>query len=498
MSKKWIVLAFSALLYLGCGGNGANGNLSTADQTQGDGSVASPDAKVTADIVVPTFDVQTTFDSVFNSPDTSLQADLNVAPDLGVELDLSGAIDAKLGPDGFSDPDLTLADDLGPAEDSTDLPDVAVVPDLSAVPDVVDHPDAAVVPDTKVEPDVTPDTQQPTGIPSLGGGTHLPSNVTIEILADTSNTTLSTPRDLAFNPMYANELWIVNYETESMTILLNVDNPDAPRVHRQTATGHHFLARPSSLAFGKLGFLATCHETAIKTQDTTPADFMGPTLFTSNLAEFDGGHGGHYDMLHNTPNGMGIAWEKDNVYWVFDGYHSSLTRYDFQEDHGAGGSDHTDGIVWRFVEGQVKRVAGVPSHLYYVPSSALLYVADTGNNRIAILDTTTGTFGATITPNYDGSTQLKVDNATLTTLIEGSTMKMERPSGLEIHDDVLYVTDNKTSVIYAFTLQGKLIDYLQIHETIPSGSMMGIALDKSNRIYLVDSTGNRIIRLSPK
>ena len=78
---------------------------------------------------------------------------------------------------------------------------------------------------------------------------------------------------------------------------------------------------------------------------------------------------------------MGIAWEKDNVYWVFDGYHSSITRYDFNEDHGPGGTVHDDGTVSRYVEGKVKRVANVVSHMEMDRESNLLYVADTGNNR---------------------------------------------------------------------------------------------------------------------
>ena len=35
---------------------------------------------------------------------------------------------------------------------------------------------------------------------------------------------------------------------------------------------------------------------------------MGPTLWDGNLNIYDGGHASHLDMLHNSPNGAGIAW----------------------------------------------------------------------------------------------------------------------------------------------------------------------------------------------
>ena len=102
-------------------------------------------------------------------------------------------------------------------------------------------------------------------------------------------------------------------------------------------------------------------------------------------------------MLHNSPNAAGIAWEKDNAYWVFDGMHGSLTRYDFNSDHGPGGTNHRDGIVARFVEGKVSHEPGVPSHMVYRADTLQLYVADTGNSRIAILETSTGNIGTRFT-----------------------------------------------------------------------------------------------------
>ena len=37
-------------------------------------------------------------------------------------------------------------------------------------------------------------------------------------------------------------------------------------------------------------------------------------------------------MLHESPLGMGIAHDHDNVYWYNDGFYNELVRYDFQQD----------------------------------------------------------------------------------------------------------------------------------------------------------------------
>jgi sugar lactone lactonase YvrE len=193
---------------------------------------------------------------------------------------------------------------------------------------------------------------------------------------------------------------------------------------------------------------------------------------------------------------MGIAWEAGNAYWVFDGFHGALTRFEFTGDHGPGGSSHADGIVTRFAEGQVSRIADVPSHMAFDKDTGLLYIADTGNSRIAILDTTSGTPGAAISPNFDGTRQSRMDGAVLETLVDGEAVDMIHPSGLELHDGTLYVTDNKTSRIFAFTLEGELIDYLDTGR--PEGSIMGLAFDDEGLLYTVDCTANSVLRVSPK
>ncbi len=126
----------------------------------------------------------------------------------------------------------------------------------------------------------------------------------------------------------------------------------------------------------------------------------------------------------------------------------------------------------------------------------LLYLADTGHARIAVLDTTSGTPGANVGPNYDGCVMFAMDGATLTTLVDGSAMGMTKPSGLTVHDGLVFVTDNASSTVYAFTKGGVLVDWLATGW--PTGSLMGMAFDAAGRLYLVDAVGDRVVRISAR
>ena len=335
------------------------------------------------------------------------------------------------------------------------------------------------------------------GLPLLGDGSHSIDGLVVEVIANRLDG-VANPRDLAFDPLDPSTLWVVN-RAENNTILVfdaGSAQPD-PVVIGDANTGVHFLAQPAGIDFGDNGYFATVHEEDDYTQGPppwgTPVDFMGPTLWTSDLNIYDGGHAGHYDMLHNSPNAVGVAWDSGNAYWVFDGYHDSLTLYDFNSDHGAGGADHSDGVVRRYVEGEVSYVPDVSSHMWLDPNDGLLYVADTGNQRIAVLDTATGNTGSNISPNYDGTSQRFVNNAVLTTLVGTSDLPLSRPSGLQMHGDVLYVSDNATSIIYAMTTAGEVLDWL--YTGWPEGTLGGLEVT-DGALYAVDVVGDRVYRIT--
>ena len=232
---------------------------------------------------------------------------------------------------------------------------------------------------------------------------------------------------------------------------------------------------------------------------------MGPTLWSASLDVF--GHtnprafyaqgfdlGSHLDMLHESPYCMGIEWAAEEAYWVFEGHTNSVALVDFRKDHGPGYDDHSDGVTLRFAKGELQRVPGIPSHMAYDQENAELFIADTGNGRIAILDLTVG--GEELLPQpvkEPGTMLLEVrDGAPLKTL-PGSEL-LEAPSGLTLVGDLLYVSDAATGRIAAFSRKGGLIDWL---DTGAPG-LMGLTMGPDGALYVVHGPANLLVRLEAR
>ncbi len=280
--------------------------------------------------------------------------------------------------------------------------------------------------------------------------------------------------DLEFHPD-RNQLWVVNrrpaVEGEcsqsnpgsdrcrslaGFTTL--IDNPGAGEQSVQIledGNSWHFMRRPPALAMGDNGNFATCGEAATGNFEDNDVMFMGPSLWSTDLsiyAQPSGGNGSHLDMLHATPWCMGIAHEVGNVYWLFNGNVGSLDRYDFAEDHGPGNDDHSDGTVYRYVEGELSRVAGVPSHLVLDKDSNTLYVADTGNGRVVSIDITQGEPGSQFSPVYEPLADFGfMNNVTVNEVIPSGVL--QQPSGIALADGELLVSDHATGIVHAFSLE---------------------------------------------
>jgi DNA-binding beta-propeller fold protein YncE len=330
------------------------------------------------------------------------------------------------------------------------------------------------------------------GIPILGDGTHSLDHVTVTTIGTGADDGLDTPTDLAFHPDVTDELWVVNQKDESVTLFSATGTADQASRVAKHATGEHFLASPAGIAFGDNGLWASIHDHDEATQGgATGPDFMGPTLWTGDSEIFEGGDVSHLDMLHNSPKGKGIAWSgPGNLYWVYDGEHKSLTRYDFNDDHGLGGTDHTDGEIVRFVEGELNPHRSLPSHLEMDRDTDLLYVADPGNDRIAVLDTATGERGDLVGPNFDGVDQYEMVQATTSTLVDTAALGMGTPVGIALHDGLLWVSAVEPHAIYAFELDGTMVDYLDLDRE-PSG----IEFNVDGSLYFVSAAEDEVVRI---
>lgn len=353
--------------------------------------------------------------------------------------------------------------------------------------------------------------------PQLGRGDHSASSVVFTEIASAA-AGLRHPRDLAFNPLRPDELWVVNFGDDSMVIVFDASQPTRRAERRKDAMAMHFMPKPSSIAFGapettigKQGTFATCQESRNTYDDQAPPnDFMGPALWSSDLTVFamqdPFGLGSHLDMLHGSPDCMGLAHERANVYWAFGGKAQTgtstqrqepipaIVRYDFGHDHGVGADDHADGEIAQYVELQVKRVPGIPSHLAFDPASRQLYIADTGNGRVVKLDTTSGTRGAALQAQEPLVSYHRVDGAVLTEVVSQARQEVVTPSGLELFDGLVYVSDPTIGRIAAFTPEGELVNWL---DTGLFGALSGMAFGPDGKLYFVDMTGNRVLRVDP-
>lgn len=341
----------------------------------------------------------------------------------------------------------------------------------------------------------------------VGTGDHSPSSVSLTEIAGAVRG-LNRPTDLDFNPLRPDELWVVNAGDDSVLIVFNASAASRTSERRQDGYALHFMAAPSSIAFGasattfgRQGTFATCQESRNTYGGAAaPNDFMGPSLWSSDLTIFarlnPNGLGSHLDMLHASPLCMGITHDSNNVYWAFGGLSNSILKYDFGADNGIGNDDHSDGEAYQYITGQLKYAPGIPSHLFFRSEDQSLFIADTGNSRIVKMNTATGTRGQQLSSFEPMDAHYRMENAVLSEVVSKTSLLVQSPSGLEIKDELLYVSDNANSRISVFNLSGERVNYLDTG--LPPGSLGGIAFGPDGRLYLVDMLGNRVLRVDPR
>lgn len=336
-----------------------------------------------------------------------------------------------------------------------------------------------------------------------------------EVVIASSTDGLDEPRDLEFHPGIgrSDELWVVNRADDSMVILHETGTLEQTSEERLDAYRNHFMEEVSAIAFGAY------HDefdyqfgTAQESRNTyngasNPNDFMGPALWPSSLDHFavenqngeNGLLGSHIDMLHESPLGMGIAHDYDNVYWYNDGFYNELVRYDFQQDHDTGEHDHSDGIVHRYSEIELSRFAGIPGHMTLDKDTGILYISDTGANRVLWVNTHDTTI--TSVDIYDDPTRVEsLAEYMRVTDVEWGIFDtgISRPSGIALHDGTLFVSQNGNGKITGFNLDpdGKGFSNSRTVNT-NAGSIMGLEVGPEGKLWYVDSLNNIVVRLDP-
>jgi hypothetical protein len=349
--------------------------------------------------------------------------------------------------------------------------------------------------------------------PQLGGG-----NALLVPVYETGSEREATA--LAFNPERPEELWVLlrepyeglpctQQEKEGcsalagrVAIVRGADGPEPSAELKMDPNAWHFMRRPIAIAFGAEQSFATCHEFRTGNFEDSNVDYIGPTLWSSDPGIFaksqpppaDGSfepNGSHLDMLHETPLCMGIAHERDNVYWTFNGKLGAIDRYDFKQPHPAGADDHSDGELLRWVEGELLRVENAPSHMAFDPKTARLFVADTGHGRVVALDTTSGTPGEQLVVNDVMAVRQRMDGGTLIDVVPPGSVG--EPSGLALEGGTLFVGDRASGTIHAFDGDGAARGTLDTG--VGPGTLAGITIGPDDRLYFIEQYAGRVWRV---
>lgn len=341
------------------------------------------------------------------------------------------------------------------------------------------------------------------GQQNLDAYINQPDSNKFVVVASASNS-LSSPIDLDFYPDQSkrpNELWILNqgaYNAGGSTVIVSKAN-QSTRTWKYVKDGNawHFMAMASSMAFGDSNW-ATAQD--ILDANRSTGKYTGPTLWSGNLSIYGviGNpsttqfNGSHLDMIHQSPYGKGIAFEKDNVFWVMDGYDGTLKRYEFGEDHGPGQEYHGDGGVRVYSELKFTRSSTLPCHIVIDQKRKYLYGCDALGKRVFRVDITTGAYNADISKVnseiLDGGYYEFTGLSKQDSLIKG----LSTPVGIDIYGERLIVTDNGTDEIIIYDLLNNCKELGRIKLTYAANpDPMGVKVGPDGRIYFVDKTNKK-------
>ena len=315
---------------------------------------------------------------------------------------------------------------------------------------------------------------------------------------------VSDPTDLDFHPI-TGELWVLNrgtYGTGGSTVRYTDPGKGTQAAdYKKDYNSWHFMNLPTALAFSTNGNFATssgCYDANHDVTFPTPGAFTGPALWPSDPAiySYDWGNGSHLDMLHESPYCMGIAWQRDNRFWITDGYTGDVVMYDFGGDHGPGQADHDDGIVLRYPDIAFNWINDqIPSHLKIQNGTNWLYVVIGGSQRIVRFDISTGTLGGT--PAFSQTETLaQYGNMNGVTTEDVVTTGLFQPCGIDIIDNRMIVSDhlNGDIIIYDITTMPAVeVGRIQTGDS----DVMGVVIGPEGFIWYVDGAANKVVKVEP-
>ena len=353
------------------------------------------------------------------------------------------------------------------------------------------------------------------GFSSTSEGEYIPQfgfSFEEEIISNATDD-ISSPTDLEFHPGRGNELWVANKATDSITIIHNTGLANQTAETRLDVNRNHFLEEVSAISFGsyhpEFDWQWGSAQESLNTYNGqgNPNYFMGPALWPSSLDHFavenqnneDGLLGSHIDMLHESPYGVGIAHDHDNVYWYNDGYYEELVKYDFMMDHDTGGHDHSDGVVHRYSEIHLNHLYGIPGHMVLDKDTDILYISDPGGNRVIWVNTDDTSYQSEDIMDDPSRLEPLSEYSRITGVEWGVLLDdVNRPSGIALYGNQLFISLNGDNSIlsYSIDIDGKSAVKQGMINTTAS-SIMGIEIGPNGNIYYVDNENNEVVRIKP-
>ncbi len=330
------------------------------------------------------------------------------------------------------------------------------------------------------------------------------ANNTTTMRGDSSDG-LHRPRDLDFHssPERENELWVINEVSAifdgtnggSTVTYYNAGSESQWADYRKDSFSGHFMHTASAIAFSENGTFAN----ALDVQDANNNSggyFSGCTLWDSDTSIYARVYqngpllGSHWDMIHQSPYSIGIAGEIDNIYWLFDGYHSTIVKYDFQQPHEHGGDNHYDGQLYRHDDVQVMREPGLSSHIDIDENTGWLYICDTGNQRLLRMNINSGQFAESLDTYGEYLEVYARMEGTEWEEIPSSDLIF--PTGLDIHNGRLLISDYANGDIIIFDIDEDQPVELGKFETGLAEEVMGIKVSHDGSIWYVCTNANEL------